>query len=42
MRTYTLWFVRDYQNIVRGTIASLPADEAIAIVNAGYAVYYVV
>ena len=42
MRTYTVWFIRDYQNIVRGTIANLPVDEAITVVDARYAVYYVV
>jgi len=41
MRTYAVWFVRDWGNIQQGTYCRLPEDEAIAAVTGGFAVYYV-
>ena len=41
MRTYRVQFIRDFGNISRGSIVRLPEDEAIRMVDGGYAVYYV-
>jgi len=41
MRTYRVQFIRDFGNISRCSIVRLPEDEAIRMVDGGYAVYYV-
>jgi hypothetical protein len=39
---YRVLFIRDFENITRGQIAMLPENEAISVVNSGYAVYYII
>jgi hypothetical protein len=38
---YRVQFIRDFENISRGSIVRLPESEAISMVTNGYAVYYV-